>query len=116
MLTIIKKIVKKPIIYLFEILLKNSLYARNISEINQSINELKRIIQEENRATSDNVALLIRSKKTTKKKVGFLVHNIEAWTGLEPVFKVMAADESLEPVVFSVNRRYFGINTEMKIR
>lgn len=108
MLTIIKKIVKKPIIYLFDILLKNSLYARNISEINQSINELKRIIQEENRATSDNVALLIRSKKTTKKKVGFLVHNIEAWTGLEPVFKVMAADESLEPVVFSVNRKYFG--------
>lgn len=108
MLTLIKKIVKKPIIYVFDVLLRNSHYARDIVEINRNISELKKIIKEENRATSDNVALLIRNKRTTRKRIGFLVHNIEAWSGLEPVYKAMVADDAFDPIVFSVNRKYFG--------
>ena len=108
MLTIIKNIVKKPIIYVFDVLLRNSHYARDIVEINRNISELNKIIKEENRATSDNVALVIRNKRTARKRIGFLVHNIEAWTGLEPVFKAMLADDAFDPIVFSVNRKYFG--------
>lgn len=100
MLTLIKKIVKKPIIYVFDVLLRNSHYARDIVEINRNISELKKIIKEENRATSDNVALLIRNKRTTRKRIGFLVHNIEAWSGLEPVYKAMVADDAFDPIVF----------------
>lgn len=40
--------------------------------------------------------------------IGFLVHNIEAWSGLEPVYKAALKDTRFFPVVFSTNRKYAG--------
>lgn len=108
MYNIIKKIIKRPFVHIFNILLRNSKYENDISEIKQSIVELKKTLLEEVRTNSDSVSILVKSQRIKKIKIGFLVHNIEAWRGLEPVYRAMANDDNFHPIVFSLNRRYAG--------
>lgn len=56
-----------------------------------------------------NLLLKINLSKSLKKiKLGFLVHNIEAWSSLEEVYYAALKDEAFEPLVFSLNRKYAG--------
>lgn len=108
MLSVAKKIIKESLIRLFNVLLKNSKYESDLSDLKKSILEINKKIGEESKAVSDSVSVLVRNHKGAKIRVGFLVHNIEAWRGLEPVYRAMQEDDAFDPIVFSVNRRYAG--------
>ena len=68
MYNIIKKIIKRPFVHIFNILLRNSKYENDISEIKQSIVELKKTLLEEVRTNSDSVSILVKSQRIKKIK------------------------------------------------
>ncbi|TKI05355.1 hypothetical protein [Martelella alba] len=77
-----------------ELLEKSEIEKKSIDSLYQSIN-------------------MIASETRFKDKIRcvFLVHNIEAWANLHAVYEEMLNDETFQPTVISIQRRYPGAET-----
>lgn len=65
------------------------------------------------KSVQDSVHILTRnlaSHPEGKIKIGFLVHNIEAWGSCESIYYEALKNPHTEPVVFSCNRSYYGVD------
>lgn len=67
-------------------------------------------------AAAGNSAVAARLATTVVRdgqpiRVGFLVHNYEAWGALRRIHALMVADDRFDPVVFTIPRRFPGADT-----
>lgn len=65
------------------------------------------------KSVQDSVHILTRNLASHPKgkiKIGFLVHNIEAWGSCESIYYEALKNPNTEPVVFSCNRSYYGVD------
>ncbi|WP_252237954.1 CDP-glycerol glycerophosphotransferase family protein [Clostridium sp. VAP51] len=83
------------------------------SEINNKIDNLNNYIikiEQENTRLKNyiaNISLTLDRKKSIRKiRVAFLIHNVESWYTMQPIYESMLEDSVFDPILISVPRNY----------
>lgn len=86
---------------------------KNSSEIANKIDELSsyigRVEQENAKLKNyiENITLTINRKDSIRKiRVVFLIHNVESWYSMQPIYEAMLKDDEFNPIIISIPRNY----------
>lgn len=92
---------------------KNIKELKNNDEVNNKIDKLNdyvlRIEQENIKLKKyiENIALTINRRNSVEKiRVVFLIHNVESWYTMQPIYEGMLQDNKFNPIIISVPRNY----------
>lgn len=87
------------------------------SEINKKIGDLstyiQKIEQENIRLNNyiENISLTVKRKFSIEKiRVVFLIHNVESWYTIQPIYESMLEDNDFDPILIAIPRNYNSHN------